>query len=99
MLETSETSFAGFDSGDICNLPATKVVTGTGTPQITSLPARTDQDEAMSRQGSAAVPHCGDSPADQSSLIRNLIREELRRGLGRPSEWGDSMSSSSHFGR
>ena len=86
------------DSGDIRNLPTTEVVTGTGAQQITSLPARTDQGEAMSRQGSVAVLHRGDLPADQSSLIRNIIREKLRRGLGRRirrSERGNSVSSSS----
>ena len=43
------------------------------------------------------MPPQGDSPADQSSLIRNLIREKLRRGLGcrsRRSEREDSVSSS-----
>ena len=96
MSETSEASFPGFDLGDIRNLPATEVVTG--TPQITSLPASTDQDEAMTRQGSAAVLPHGDSPAVQASLIRNLIREEVRRGMGhrsRRSEREDSVSSSS----
>ena len=82
MSETSEATFRGFDSGDIRNLPATEAVTGTGTPQLTSLPASTGQVEAMSRHGSAVVPPRGDSSSDQTSLIRNIY-EELRRGLGR----------------
>ena len=98
MSETSEATFPGFDSGDIRNLPATEVVTGTGTPQLTSPPASTSQAEAMSRQGSAVIPPRGDSPSDQTNLIRDLIREELRRGLGhrsRRSQREDSGSSSS----
>ena len=77
MSETSEASFPGFDSGDIRNLPATEAVTSTGTPQITSLPDHTEQDEAMIRQGSAAVPPHGDSPADQKSNTRRAAQ-----GLG-----------------
>ena len=65
MSESSEASFPGFDSGDICNLPATEGDTGTGSPQLTSLPTNTDPDEAMAGQVSAVVPPRGDSPADQ----------------------------------
>ena len=72
---SSETSFPGFDSGDIRNLPATEAVTSTGIPQLTIPPASTGQAEAMSRQGSAVVPPLGDSPPDQTSLIRDLLRD------------------------
>ena len=84
MSETSDSSCPRLDPGDNRNLLASAVVADSGhTPQITSLHARTDLDEAMTRQGSAAMPPSGDSPADQSSLIRNFfIREELRSGLG-----------------
>ena len=59
---------------------------GSGETQCaTCIQASTDQGEVMSRQGSAAVLSWGDSPPDQANLIRDLIREELRRGLGRHS--------------
>ena len=51
----------------------------------------------MSRQGSAAVLPRGDSLPDQANLIRDLMRKELRRGLGcrsRHSERKGSVSSS-----
>ena len=38
-----------------------------------NLHAHTDQDEAMTIQGIAAVPPSGDSLAEQSSLIRNFL--------------------------
>ena len=98
MSETSEETFPGFDSGDIHNLPATEAVTGTSTPQLTSLQASTSQVEAMSRQGNAVVPPYIDSPSDQTSMIREIIRKELRRGMGhrrRRLEREDSGSSSS----
>ena len=60
------------NSGDYRNLFASAVVADSGqTPQITNLHARTDQDEAMTRQDSAAVLPRGDSLADQSSLIKS----------------------------
>ena len=60
----------------------------------------TDPNELSDRQASSVAPSLGDSRADQSSLIRELIREELLWGLGRRghrSEREDSGSSpSSH---
>ena len=76
-----------------------EVVAGSGqTPHTTSFHASASQGEAMTRQGSAAVPPREDSPAVQANLIRDLIREELRRGLGcrsHRSQREDSGSSSS----
>ena len=57
-----------------------------------------DRPEVLNRQGSAAVSPQGYSPPGQANLIRDFIREELRRGLGRRdhhSEREDSVSSSS----
>ena len=47
----------------------------------------------MSRQGSAAVLPRGDLRPDQANLIRELIREELRRGLGRRSRRSEREGS------
>ena len=55
----------------------------TGTPWTPRTNASADQVDSMTRQGSAAVSPRGDSPTDQANLVRDLIREELRRGLGR----------------
>ena len=55
----------------------------------------------MIRQGSAAEPPWGDSLPDQANLIRDLIPEELRRGMGRCSRCSEregSASSSSQEG-
>ena len=73
---SSGASFPGLDSEEVRNLLATETVTGSGEASV-------DQGEAMNRQGRAAVPPRGDSPLDQANLIRDLIREELRRVLGR----------------
>ena len=84
MTETSGASFPRFDSEDIRNLQTTEVITGLGeTPRTTCFHASADQGEAMTRQGSAAVPPHGDSLTDQANLMRDLIHEELLRGLGR----------------
>ena len=71
------------------------------TPRATCFQASTDQGEAMSRQVSAPVPPRGDSPPDKANLIRELMREELRRGLGRRSHCSEregSVSSLSQEG-
>ena len=99
MTKTSGASLPGFDSKDIRNLPAMEVVAGSGqTPRITCVHASADQGEAMTRQCRAVVTSRGDSSTDQANLIRDWIREEMRRGLGRlsrPSEREGSVSSSS----
>ena len=96
MSESSGASFPGFGSEEVCDLPTTETVTGSGeTPRATCIQANADQGEVLSRQGSAVMPPRGDSPPYQAILIRDLIREELRRGLGRYSERESSVSSSS----
>ena len=76
MTETSGASFPRFDSEEDRNLPATEVITGSGeTPSTTCFNASADKGEAMTRQGSAAVPPRGDSLTDQANLIRDFIRE------------------------
>ena len=85
MSESSGTFLPRFDSEEICNLPATELITGSGEiAQSTTTQAHTDHKEVSVRQVSLAGLR-GDSQPDQSSLIRELIREELRRGLGRRS--------------
>ena len=103
MTETSGASFSGFDSEEILNLPATEVVSGAGTAAPTTcFNASASQGEAMSRQVSTPVPPRGDSQADQATLIRDLIRDELRKGLGHRSHHsqrqGSASSSSSQEG-
>ena len=98
MSESSGASFPSFGLEEIRNLPAMEMVTGSEEiAQSTQTQARTDHDEVWSRQVSPAASR-GDSQPDQSSLIRDLIHVELRRGLGcrsRCSEREGSSSSSS----
>ena len=86
MSESSGASFPGFGSEEIRNLPATETVTApVEQPQTTRIQASTEHAEVLSRQASPVGPPLGDSHPVQSSMIRELIREELRRGLGRRS--------------
>ena len=82
MSKLSGTSFPIFDSEEICNLPARELVIGSDEiAQSTSTQTHTDHKEVLVRQASSAASR-GDSQPDQSSLIREFLREELRRGLG-----------------
>ena len=96
MSESSGASFPGFGLEEVCNLAATETVTGSGEIlRATSIHANADQGEVSNRQGSLAAPPWGDSPPDQADLIRELIHEELRRGLGRHSHRLEREGSSS----
>ena len=98
MSESSGASFPGFDSEEVHNLPAMETVTGSGeTPCATCIQASADQGEVLNRQGSAAVPPRGDLPPVQANLIRDLICEVLRRGLGRRSRRSERKGSVSSY--
>ena len=47
----------------------------------------------MNRQGSVGVPPREDSLPVQAYLIRDMIREELRRGLGRCSRCSEGRAA------
>ena len=78
MSESIGASFPSSWSEEIRNLPGMEIVTGSKeiTPANLTL-AITDPDEELVRQ--SVVPLLGDSRADQSTLIGELICEELRR--------------------
>ena len=89
MSESSATSFPGFGSG---------LVTGSGEiVQSTTTQAHTEHGDISAGQVSPATSR-GDSQPDQSSLIREIISDELRRALGcrslRLEREGSSSSSS-----
>ena len=79
---------------EIRNLTATEKL-----PQVTLTLALTDPDEISVGQASSVAPSLGDSRADQSSFIIDLIHEELCRGLGHRShrsERGRTLGLSPH---
>ena len=64
MSESSGTSFPSFGSGEICNLPATKLATGSEEiAQSTMTQAHTDHGEVSARQVSPSASR-GDSQPD-----------------------------------
>ena len=102
MCETSGASFPGLDSEEVCNLPATETVKGSGeTSRATSFQASADQEEAMSRQNSAAVPPRGDSLAHQGIDSRRAAhsrRSEREGSVSSSSQEGSRSSRSRLFG-
>ena len=83
MSESSDGSFSGFGSEELGNLPATEMVIGYGkTPRSTTTRVHTDHDEILVRQISSATPK------ETRRLIREIILEELCRGLGHHSRSG-----------
>ena len=72
MSESSGTSFPGFGSEEICNLPAMEIVTGTEElPQATLTLALADPDEGSVGQASSIVPSL------RTRKLINLVREQL----------------------
>ena len=65
MSESSGPSFPGFGLEELCNLPATEMVTGSvETRQSTMTRAHTDNEEVSVKQDNPAASR-GDSQSDQ----------------------------------